>query len=73
LISARRFSANTAGAFSSSARSAVTSVIRASTVATCEAELCLRFCQSVRSAVIACTRLSASSASRASAWASART
>ena len=41
LISARRFSANSAGASSSSARSAVTSVTRASMVAICEAALCL--------------------------------
>ena len=73
LISALRFSANIAGAFSSSARSAVTSVMRASMVAICEAALCLRFCHSLRSARIACTRRSASSASRASACASART
>ena len=73
LISARRFSANIAGALSSSARSAVTSVMRASMVAICEAALCLRFCHSLRSARIACTRRSASSASRASACASART
>ena len=39
LISARRFSANIAGALSSSARSAVTSVTRASMVAMCEAAL----------------------------------
>ena len=50
LISALRFSANNAGALSRSARSAFTSVTRASMVEICEAALCLRACHSLRSA-----------------------